>query len=460
MTRIENNLVRMSSRREWIRARFAVAMVLASFAAATVRADDADDRYVVVKTKKAITVSGEEIADAMIVITGGKIEAVGKKVDYPSDSRVIDASDLVAMPGMIDPHTSIGLPAVTRSGNQSHRKLSDSYYPPDGDLYQQMLEAGYTMVALYPPGSGMPGQYLVQSTYQPKDHAGLKDAGLIRVLFQRPASDKRALRDVLKAAQAEIDKEKEAATKPAEGEATSGNGAATSNPASQPAASAPASQPASQPSGKAASKPAGKPAAPTVPPQIETFVNLLKKKDGFSALVELGRASDLLHYEQAIGEHEFSTVFFFAGLDQGDLYNVIDHKVLGEAKASVALRPLLVNMPMSVNPYNPARLFTEAGCTVAFFPVQESVDEHETMRERLSLLVRNGLDRKDALKAVTLNAAKLLGMDKEYGAIAKDKFADLIFLDGDPLDPASKVKRVMIHGEMVWDAARSKTLKR
>ena len=82
------------------------------------------------------------------------------------------------------------------------------------------------------------------------------------------------------------------------------------------------------------------------------------------------------------------------------------------------------------------------------------------MRERLAMMVRTGVDRKDALKAVTLNAAKLIQVDKEYGAIAKDKWADLIFLDGDPLDPGTEVKRVMIHGDLVWDAAKPRTAKR
>lgn len=414
----------------------ALALVFACAQPAPAQVDD--DAFIVVKVKKAITVSGEEISDAMIVITGGKIEAVGKKVDYPSDSHVIDASDLVAMPGMIDPRTSIGLPRMNRSGNQSHKKLTDVYYPPDDDTYEKLLESGYILLGLNPPGGGIPGQMLLQTTHQPKEREGLKDAGLVRVVFTRPAMDKRLLREILKQAQAEIDKEKEATSKPT----TTSAPAARSQPTSQPT-SGPASKPA-------ASKPAAsKPAAAKVRPELEPWIALLNKDPAFAAQIEFARASDVIHFADVVKDVEFSRTFAFAGFEISDVHNVVDHALLGGADAIIALPPNLPNMPLTVNPYNPAKRFIDAGCTVTLFPLSDSVQEHERMRERLALLVRGGLSRSDALKAVTLNAAKYLKIDKEYGTIEKEKWADLIFLNGDPLDATSSVRRVMIHGEMV-----------
>ncbi|MBK8270462.1 MAG: hypothetical protein IPK83_20075 [Planctomycetes bacterium] len=388
----------------------ALALLIASAQPALAQVDD--EAYIVVKVKKAITISGDEITDAMIVITGGKIEAVGKKVDYPSDSYVIDASDLVAMPGMIDPRTSIGLPRLNRSGNQSHKKLTDVYYPPDDDTYEKLLESGYVLLGLNPPGGGMPGQMLLQTTHQPKEREGLKDAGLVRVVFTRPAMDKRLLRETLKQAQAEIDKEKEATSKPT----TTSAPAARSQPTSQPATQ-PTSGPASKP---AASKPAAtKPAAAKVRPELEPWIALLKKDPAFAAQIEFARASDVIHFADVVKDVEFNRTFAFAGFEISDVHNVVDHALLGGADAIIALPPNLPNMPLTVNPYNPAKRFIEAGCTVTLFPLSDSVQEHERMRERLALLVRNGLPRGDALKAVTLNAAKYLKIEKEYGSIEK-----------------------------------------
>ena len=75
-----------------------------------------------------------------------------------------------------------------------------------------------------------------------------------------------------------------------------------------------------------------------------------------------------------------------------------------------------------------------------------------SQRTKLADLVRSGLKRDDAIKAVTLNAAKIIGLEEKAGSIENGKRADLVFLDGDILDPLAKVKRVIILGETVWTA--------
>ena len=56
------------------------------------------------------------------------------------------------------------------------------------------------------------------------------------------------------------------------------------------------------------------------------------------------------------------------------------------------------------------------------------------------------------MKALTLHPARPLGLEKRLGSIEKDKDADLIFLDADPLDPRARVREVMIGGEIVHRA--------
>ena len=415
------------------------------------------DRFVVIKTKKTITISGEEIKDAVIVVRNGKIDAVGKNVSYPSESKVIDASHLVAMPGLVNPYSKIGLPVASaprgrRSGNKSHLKLADRYYPPEDETYLELLEAGYTTLGLYPDGTGLPGQGLVVATHDPKPKSGLKTDGLVRIGFTRPSRDKKVLKGALKAAQDQIDKEKKAASKPAEGAKKPAKGG---KPAAKGAK--PATQPATKPTTKPTTKPAAKAKAkPAVKPELVPVISLLKKADGFGALIEFSRASDVVHFEDATGKFEFPRAYLFVGPRAADAHHVADHELLGKAKALVGLPPTLPHMPLTVNPYNRVKEFIDAGCEVAVFPAADTVLEHERIRERLAFLVRAGLDRKDALKAVTLNAAKMLTLDKRLGSIEKDKQADLIFLDGDPLDPFAKVQRVMINGEMVLNLEKSK----
>lgn len=432
-----------------------IALVLFAALASSygVRSEAAEERYVVIRTKKAITVSGKEIDDATIVIVGGKIEAVGKKVDYPSDSEVIDASELVAMPGMINPRTMVGVKIDRKRGNASNRLVRDEYEPPEDDTYQKLLEAGYTLLGVIPNGDGLPGQSLVVSTYDTKPHEGVRDEGLVRITMQNPARDKKLLRESLKAAKEAIEKEKEAASKPAEekkDEATSGSSEkkATSQPASQPT-SGPAKDEKKKEQPKAPEK-------PKIKPELEVLVKLLKKEKDVLAQIEFRQASDVLHFADVVEETEFPRVYAFAGSSFDDFYNIIDHPLIGGADALVLMRPVLPQMPLTVNPYNLAQELANAGCSVAFTPTGDTVKSHEQVRERVALLTRAGLKREIALKALTLNAAKYLGLDKDYGTIEKDKKADLVLFDGDPLDPFAKVKMVVVGGKVVFDAKKQK----
>ncbi|MBL8849089.1 MAG: amidohydrolase family protein, partial [Planctomycetaceae bacterium] len=52
----------------------------------------------------------------------------------------------------------------------------------------------------------------------------------------------------------------------------------------------------------------------------------------------------------------------------------------------------------------------------------------------------------EALKAVTLNAARVLGIDAEFGSVTPGKRANLIITDGSPLQPTTQIKGVFIAG--------------
>ena len=84
LPRVEDHSPRGSSRSTLRCAILGLTLAAFTFPLTPARADDDEDRYVVVKTRKTITITGDEIDNALIVIKGGRIEAVGKKVDYPS----------------------------------------------------------------------------------------------------------------------------------------------------------------------------------------------------------------------------------------------------------------------------------------------------------------------------------------------------------------------------------------
>jgi imidazolonepropionase-like amidohydrolase len=65
-----------------------------------------------------------------------------------------------------------------------------------------------------------------------------------------------------------------------------------------------------------------------------------------------------------------------------------------------------------------------------------------------------GLPEEEALKAVTIHPAEILGVADRIGSIVKGKDADLIILDGPPLDPKSWVEKVFINGILVHEVQK------
>ena len=65
------------------------------------------------------------------------------------------------------------------------------------------------------------------------------------------------------------------------------------------------------------------------------------------------------------------------------------------------------------------------------------------------LAVKDGMDAFEALKAITINAARHIGVADRVGSIEVGKDADLVIADGDPLDSATRVEAVFINGERV-----------
>jgi dihydropyrimidinase len=66
----------------------------------------------------ATVVNADHSARADILVSEGKIRAVGHDQDIPSGTRIVDAGGLLALPGGIDPHTHLDMPiAGTRTAD-------------------------------------------------------------------------------------------------------------------------------------------------------------------------------------------------------------------------------------------------------------------------------------------------------------------------------------------------------
>jgi imidazolonepropionase-like amidohydrolase len=83
----------------------------------------------------------------------------------------------------------------------------------------------------------------------------------------------------------------------------------------------------------------------------------------------------------------------------------------------------------------------DAGVQIAMGSDSGIVPHGGNLRE-LELMVKYGMRRQDALKAATSSAARLLGLDDRLGTLEPGRVADLVVVNGDPLDFSTLAQRV------------------
>jgi imidazolonepropionase-like amidohydrolase len=81
------------------------------------------------------------------------------------------------------------------------------------------------------------------------------------------------------------------------------------------------------------------------------------------------------------------------------------------------------------------------------------VPKTRVLRYEAAMAAAAGLDRDRALRAITLDAAKLLGIEKDHGSIEAGKVADLVLYDGDPFEHATHVTHTIMRGRVVYSRA-------
>lgn len=102
---------------------------------------------------------------------------------------------------------------------------------------------------------------------------------------------------------------------------------------------------------------------------------------------------------------------------------------------------------------NPRRL-AEAGMEISII-TDHPVIPINFLIHQCTLAVKEGLDPDTALRAVTINPAKVLGLEDRLGSLEIGKDADVVLWSGDPLNVLSRALRVWIGGKQVmeYDAA-------
>ncbi len=103
-----------------------------------------------------------------------------------------------------------------------------------------------------------------------------------------------------------------------------------------------------------------------------------------------------------------------------------------------------------------AAILTKAGIPVSIESGFEGyVPKTRVVLYEAAVAAANEMPYEEALKAITINPARLLGLEKRIGSIEKGKDADLVLYDGDPFEYTTHVCRVIIDGQLVADNCSS-----
>jgi imidazolonepropionase-like amidohydrolase len=122
---------------------------------------------------------------------------------------------------------------------------------------------------------------------------------------------------------------------------------------------------------------------------------------------------------------------------------VAPHGVITAAEQGAAIPEASVRKAHEVVEAHEAsfRLAVEAGVNIAM-GTDSPISPHGANLNELPLMVKGGLGPEQALQATTLHAARLIGVADELGSLEPGKRADIVVVDGDPLDFATLADRV------------------
>lgn len=370
---------------------------------------------IAVKGETVYTMDGKVITNGVVLIKNGLIEAVGAASEITIPGGYTVYSNKIVTPGLIDARTVMGLSGLyNQPHDQDQLEKSDPFQPelrafdafnPQEELLAYARQFGVTTINTgHAPGALASGQMMIAKTWSPDQKANITDSvsyvaftlgSSVANIYKKPGTRAKGiamLRQELIRAQEYIKKKDDAPRDL----------------------------------------------------KMETMAAVLRGEIG--ALITANTSVEIL-----------------AALRLGEEFG-IKITLDGAAEASVVLKeikkagvPVILHAPMARSygdlknaSLETASLLKKEGILFAIQSGYEGyVPKTRIILFEAALAASNGLGMESALESITINAAKILGIENNVGSITTGKQADLVLYNGDPFEYTSKVCTVIIDGVVV-----------
>ncbi|MBI1770369.1 MAG: amidohydrolase family protein [Bacteroidetes bacterium] len=369
------------------------------------------------------TVTKGTLKNGIVVISNGKITAVGENVSIPQGAETIDCKGLFIYPGMIDGGTNIGLSEIgSDPRTQDFSELGDvvpqmkalTAVNPNAVPIPVTRISGVTTAFASPSGDLFAGTGALINLhgYTPEQMY----AGFEGVVLNFPRSgrrggfDRRTDEEIKKASENAMKKINEVWERALQyhkiDSATKGRDAGFY-------------------------------------PEMQSLLPVVRGERAL--LIEVNAEKDIQAALKWVKEKKISKVIL-TGVAEG--WRVADE--IAKAKIPVITGGVLELPTRDYDRYDQAyanpSLLLKAGIKVMIRSNETSNQNYRNLPYHAGFAVAYGMDKTEALKAITIVPAEIFGVADKIGSIEVGKSANLFVCDGDPFETKTQVKNVFIDG--------------
>lgn len=362
--------------------------------------------------------NGEVIEDGTIVFANGKITAVGKSADV-NGAKIIDCAGKQVYPGFILSDSQIGLNEIgaIRSERDDYElgELNPGVhslvaYNTDSKIINTVRSNGILLANIVPDGGIISGTSSVMQLdgWNWEDAAYQKDNGIhFRMPSLMPSRQDRSANDILKQAYDQID---EVRTFFREAKAY-----------------------------------LAEPSHTITNIKFESVKGLFNQTQTFFVHCEM--VNEMMIAIEFAKEFGFKTVIV-GGTESDKIADYLKQNNIGVILNQMHTLPIMQDNDIDAYAKLPYQL-QQAGVLYCINDFDE-MNRGRNLMFNAGVAVGFGLTKEQALQAITLNAAKILGIDKSTGSLETGKDANIIVSDGDVLDiKSSNIDYAFIQGRQI-----------